>query len=127
LHAPAFSGTFTVTGGIRGTGLTLDVSGRINGPMYLPIVPNDYRPEMSPWFGLINVQLTKSISTQWEIYAGIKNLLNFLPNDPLLRPFDPFDKAVGVDNPFGYTFDTSYNYAPMQGIKGFLGIRYTMQ
>jgi outer membrane receptor for ferrienterochelin and colicins len=31
-----------------------------------------------------------------------------------------------VDNPKGFTFDTSYNYAPIQGIRGFAGIRYTL-
>jgi outer membrane receptor for ferrienterochelin and colicins len=45
-----------------------------------------------------------------------------------MRAFDPFDKQVNdpVNNPNGYTFDTNYNYASMQGIRGFLGLRYTM-
>ena len=57
----------------------------------------------------------------------MKNILNFLPKNPLMRPFDPFDKTIGVNNPFGYTFDTSYNYAPLQGIRGFLGFRFTLK
>jgi outer membrane receptor for ferrienterochelin and colicins len=52
--------------------------------------------------------------------------LNFLPKDPLLRPFDPFDKNISVDSPNGYSFDTSYNYAPMQGIRGMIGVRWTI-
>jgi outer membrane receptor for ferrienterochelin and colicins len=71
--------------------------------------------------------VTKSINEDLEVYAGLKNLLNFLPQDPLLRPFDPFDKTVSVDNPNGYTFDTSYNYAPMQGIRALVGIRWTVR
>jgi outer membrane receptor for ferrienterochelin and colicins len=45
-----------------------------------------------------------------------------------MRPFDPFDKNVNdpVNNPYGYTFDPSYNYASMQGIRGFFGIRYSL-
>ncbi len=46
-----------------------------------------------------------------------------------MRPFDPFDKNVNdpVNNPHHYTFDTTYGYAPMQGIRGFLGVRYTLR
>ena len=54
----------------------------------------------------------------------IKNILNFIPKDPLLRPFDPFNKNIAVNNPNNYSFDTTYNYAPIQGIRGFLGIRW---
>ncbi len=63
-----------------------------------------------------------------EVYAGIKNILNFIPKDTYMRPFDPFDKNVGdpVQNPNGYTFDTEYNYAALQGIRYFLGVRYTL-
>ncbi len=125
LHAPGFSGTFTFSYAFPSR-IAFDLTGKITGPMHLPVVPNDFRPDMSPWFSLINLQVTKSINSGLEIYAGVKNLLNFLPNDPLLRPFDPFDKNILVDNPNGYSFDTSYNYAPMQGIRGMIGIRWTL-
>ena len=57
----------------------------------------------------------------------VKNLFNFTPKDPILRPFDPFDKDTGTNNPNGYEFEPSYGYAPMQKIRGFLGIRYTIK
>jgi outer membrane receptor for ferrienterochelin and colicins len=126
-HAPGFSGTFAVTYKFNKLKMTLDYTGRVMGPMFLPVVANDYRDEKSPWFSIQNIQVTKFLSKGWEIYGGIKNLFNFIPKDPLLRPFDPFDKNIGVNNPNNYTFDTSYNYAPIQGIRGFLGIRYTIQ
>jgi hypothetical protein len=75
----------------------------------------------------MNFQITKTVNDRLEIYGGVKNLLNFIPKDPLLRPFDPFDKTIGVDNPNGYTFDTTYNYAPVQGAKGLIGLRWTMK
>jgi outer membrane receptor for ferrienterochelin and colicins len=52
-----------------------------------------------------------------------------MPKDTYMRPFDPFDKHVNdaVNNPNGYTFDTEYNYAPLQGIRGFAGLRYTLK
>src|SRR5690606_24794389 len=105
----------------------IDLTGRLNGPMYLPVVPNDFRPAKSPWFTLMNIQFSKAFTNGLEIYTGLKNLLNFIPKDPLLRPFDPFDKYVTVNNPQGFTFDTTYNYAPIQGIRAFAGLRYTFE
>ena len=127
LQAPRFSGTFTGSYTLSKPKITFDLTARVNGPMHLPVVENDFRPAMSPWFALANFQVTKVINSKWEIYGGVKNLLNFIPRDPLLRPFDPFDRSVTVDNPNGYTFDTSYNYAPIQGAKGFIGLRWTIQ
>jgi len=127
LQAPGFSGTFTISQSIPSAKLEIDLTGKIYGPMHLPVVENDYRPSMSPWFGLVNLQVTKVINTQLEIYGGVKNLLNFLPKDPILRPFDPFDKNISENNPNGYTFDTTYNYAPMQGTKLQMGLRWTIQ
>ncbi|HMP99987.1 MAG TPA: TonB-dependent receptor [Cyclobacteriaceae bacterium] len=126
LFAPRFSGVFTLSYQIPGIALNIDLSGRWMGPMYLPVVPDDFRPEKSPWFCLMNVQFSKSFSNQLEIYAGVKNLLNFVPENPLLRPFDPFDRSIELDNPNNYRFDTAYNYAPLQGIRGFFGLRYTL-
>jgi outer membrane receptor for ferrienterochelin and colicins len=124
-YAPRVSGTFTLSYTFDKPQINIDFTGKVNGPMHLPVVPNDYRPELSPWFTQLNCQISKTFK-QWEFYGGAKNLLNFIPNDPLLRPFDPFDKHVDQNNPNGYTFDTSYNYAAMQGIKGFLGVRFTI-
>jgi outer membrane receptor for ferrienterochelin and colicins len=124
-YAPGFSGTFSMSYTFDKPQLTFDLTGRVNGPMRLPTVPNDFRPEYSPWFGIINLQATKTMG-KWEFYGGVKNLLNFIPGDPLLRPFDPFDKNIDQNNPYGYTFDTSYNYAPVQGVKGFFGVRFTV-
>jgi outer membrane receptor for ferrienterochelin and colicins len=129
LHNPLFSATFSISYNHQKTGLGFDITGRINGPMLLPVLDNDFRPETSPWYGLINFQLTKTFKQGFEIYGGVKNILNFLPQNPLMRPFDPFDKQAddAVNNPYGYTFDTAYNYAPMQGVRGFLGVRYTLK
>lgn len=127
LFAPRVSGTYAISYSFDNIGLSVDLTGRLNGPMHLPVVPNDYRPEKSPWFTVMNIQFTKTFTNGLEVYSGLKNLLNFIPNDPLLRPFDPFDKNVTVNNPEGFTFDTTYNYAPIQGIRGFAGLRYTFQ
>jgi outer membrane receptor for ferrienterochelin and colicins len=125
VHAPEWSGTFVGTYHFP-KNYTVDLSGNWDGPMRLPVLPNDYRPEYSPWFSIINLQGTKKLMNGIEIYGGIKNLFNFIPNDPIMRPFDPFNKVADdpVNNPYGYSFDPNYNYASMQGIRGFLGFRY---
>ncbi len=124
--APEWSGTFVVSYTLP-KNFIVDFTGNWNGPMRLPILPNDYRPEFSPWFCIANIQLTKKFNNGIEVYGGVKNLFDFVPSeDPLMRAFDPFDQHVDdpVNNPHGYTFDTAYNYASMQGIRGFVGIRY---
>lgn len=128
LHAPKWSGTYSLTYKFLNN-LTVDFTGQFYGPMRLPVLPNDYRPEYSPFYNLSNIQVSKSFRSGFEIYGGIKNIFNFTPNDPLMRPFDPFDKNVNdpVTNPNHYTFDTTYGYAPMQGIRGFLGVKYTFK
>jgi len=126
LHNSLFSATFSVSYTIRKPGVSFDLTGRVNGPMLLPVLKNDYRPDTSPWYGILNFQATKSFKFGLEVYAGVKNMLNFMPQNPLMRPNDPFDKQANdpVSNPEGYTFDTTYNYAPLQGVRGFMGIRY---
>jgi outer membrane receptor for ferrienterochelin and colicins len=128
LFAPKWSGNFSFSYTLPHR-FVIDLNGQINGPMRLPVQRNDYRPEYSPAFCLANIQFTKKIDNKWEVYAGIKNILNFTPKDTYMRPFDPFDKHVNdaASNPNGYTFDTEYNYAPLQGIRGFAGLRYTLK
>ena len=109
--------------------MSFDISGQVYSPMRLPILPNDFRPAFSPWFGLMNIQVSKKYKKGMESYLGIKNLFNFIPKNPIMRPFDPFDKQANdpVNNPNGYTFDPSYNYAPLQGIRLYAGIRLNIR
>lgn len=119
--------------------LAIDYTGNVYGPMRLPLLGElDDRPAYSPWFSIQNIQLTKKVKTNWEIYGGVKNLLNYTPPaNSIARAFDPFDKHVTFDasgqavptanNPKGLTFDPSYVFAPNQGIRGFIGVRYTFK
>jgi outer membrane receptor for ferrienterochelin and colicins len=127
LRAPKWSGTFTATYSFPQK-WSLDVNGRWQGGMRLPIFSNDFRPEYSPAYCLMNVQLRKEYKNL-QFYAGVRNLLNFLPQDPIMRPFDPFDRTVNdpVNNPNGYTFDSFYTYAPVQGVRGFAGVRWIIR
>lgn len=125
VFAPNFTANYGVGYTFSKLRMTIDFTGRTQGPMRLPVLPHDFRPEYSPFYSLLNLQLTKKIKGRLELMAGIQNILNFLPRDPIMRPFDPFDKHINdaVNNPFGYTFDPSYNYAPMMGRRGVFGVR----
>ncbi|MGA0559567.1 TonB-dependent receptor [Larkinella sp. VNQ87] len=122
-----------------GRGFSADYTGNLYGPMRLPLLSSDDpRPEYSPTWSIQNIQLTKRFDNGFEIYGGIKNLLNFTPPaNSIARAFDPFDKRVVFDangqvvatpdNPYRLTFDPNYVFAPNQGIRGFLGVRYTVR
>lgn len=128
LQSPNWSGNIIIGYNFPKQNIKLDVTGNWYGPQRLPILPNDYRPEYSPWFCLLNIQASKTFNNKFEIYLGAKNLLNFLPENPIMRPNDPFDKKAGnvIENPNGYTFDPSYNYAPIQGFRIYGGVRLTL-
>lgn len=137
-----FMGTWAVSYQLYKQNLTIDYTGNIYGPMRLPLLGDlDPRPEYSPTWSIQNIQLTYNGFKNFEIYGGVKNLLNWTPNKstPFLiaRPDDPFDENVTFDsngnavatpdNPYALTFDPSYMYAPNQGIKGFLGVRFVLK
>lgn len=136
-----FSGNWSASYTFKKLLLRVDYTGSTYSPMRLPLLnENDPRPETSPWWSLHNIQLTFTGIRSFEIYGGVKNLLNWTPakSTPFLiaRSEDPFDKQVefnqqgealpSAQNPYGLTFDPSYVYAPNQGIRAFLGIRYTL-
>lgn len=135
----SYSGVWNINYTLPNTRLKIDYTGNVYGPMRLPLLSDrDPRAAYSPWWSIQNIQLTKPFKNGWEIYGGIKNLLNFTPPaNSIARAFDPFDRGVLFDeqgqviptgnNPYALTFDPSYVFAPNQGIRGFLGIRYTVQ
>lgn len=128
LQSPRWSGNIIIGYNIPKYKIKTDVTGNWYGPQRLPILSNDYRPQYSPWFCILNFQFTKTFRNKYDLYAGVKNIFNFIPENPIMRPNDPFDKKVNdtVNNPNGYTFDPSYNYAPIQGLRFYLGIRITL-
>ncbi len=123
------------------TNLKIDYTGSLYGPMRLPLLGElDPRSEYSPVWSIQNIQITYDGINNFEIYGGVKNLLNWTPNkgNPFIiaRADDPFDKNVifdnegnvipTTDNPYALTFDPSYVYGPNQGIRGFFGVRYNI-
>ncbi|RKR14587.1 outer membrane receptor for ferrienterochelin and colicins [Maribacter vaceletii] len=136
-----YSGTWGVTYTIAPWNLTIDYTGNFYGPMRLPLLGElDPRSEYSPVWSIQNIQFTYNGIKNVELYAGVKNLLDWTPNrgNPFIiaRANDPFDKEVTFDtngdavatanNPNALTFDPTYVYGPNQGIRGFFGIRYRL-
>lgn len=136
-----YSANWTISYDIPDWFLSIDYTGNLYGPMRLPLLgPLDPRAEYSKLWSLQNIQFTYKKFRNFELYGGIKNILNWTPNkgNPFLiaRAEDPFDQNVTYDtngnvmatpsNPYALTFDPTYVYAPNQGIRGFLGLRYTL-
>ena len=140
---PLFTEKFSATGAlsyeIPNWFLSIDYTANFTGSMRLPLLsPTDPRREYSLPFSIQNIQFTYKKIHSTEIYLGIKNLLNWTPNqsNPFLiaRAYDPFDKNVDTDtngkviptaeNPYGLTFDPAYSYGTNQGIRFFLGTRF---
>jgi outer membrane receptor for ferrienterochelin and colicins len=138
LLTESFSGVWSISYKLKKSGIKVDYTGNVYGPMKLPLLSElDPRKGESPWFSIQNIQVTKNIGASWEMYGGIKNILNFTPaRNSIARSFDPFDtdvvfnlsgEAIATENnPYALTFDPSYVYASNQGIRGFLGLRYTI-
>ncbi|NRT14569.1 outer membrane receptor for ferrienterochelin and colicins [Flavobacterium sp. 28A] len=137
-----FSATWAISYRINKLFLDVDYTGNVYGPMRLPLLGNlDPRQEYSPTWSIQNIQFTFNKLKNVEIYAGVKNLLNWTPNkgNPFIiaRANDPFDKNVQFDssgnvqatpdNPYALTFDPSYVYGPNQGVRSFFGVRYTLK
>lgn len=137
----SYSANWSVGYHIRPWSLKIDYTGNLYGPMRLPTLgETDPRRDFSPAWSIQNIQFSYSGLQNFEIYGGVKNLLDWTPNrgNPFIiaRANDPFDKEVTFDangnavatpnNPNALTFDPSYVYGPNQGIRSFIGLRYTL-
>lgn len=134
-----WSGNWAISYTIPKIKMNVDYTGNIYGSMLLPLVSDtDPRSPQSPVWSVQNIQLSKKLKGGVEVYAGIKNLLNWTPAKDgsfiIARSHDPFDKNVTFDldgravatpeNPYALTFDPNYVYAPNQGRKIFAGMRW---
>lgn len=134
-----YTGVWNIGYIFRKVDITIDYTGNLYGPMRLPLLSElDNRPAYSPCFSIQNIQVTKRFKKGWELYGGIKNLLNYTPPaNSIARANDPFDRGVQFDangqvvatpdNPNALTFDPSYVFASNQGIRGFVGVRYVLR
>ena len=135
----SYTATWNISYDWRALDLNIDYTGNLYGPMRLPLLGElDPRRPYSPAWSIQNIQFTYTGLTNMEVYTGVKNLLDWTPNEGnpfiIARANDPFDRDVQFDgngaviptaqNPYALTFDPSYVYGPNQGIRAFLGLRY---
>jgi len=73
--------------------------------------------DRSPFYVIMNAQVTKKFGKQWEVYAGGENLLNYTQDHPL----------VSASDPYGEDFDASMVWGPLSGIRGYLGVRFQVK
>jgi outer membrane receptor for ferrienterochelin and colicin len=77
----------------------------------------DRFPEFSPAFSLMNMQVTRTFSSTFEMYIGGENIGNYKQEKAIL----------GSDNPFGPNFDSSIIYAPVFGQMYYAGLRFKIK
>lgn len=136
-----FTGTWTISYIFKKLNVEIDYTGNVYSPMLLPVLGElDPRPSESPWWSIQNIKFSYKGFEKVELYAGVKNLLNWTPskNEPNLiaRAHDPFDQQVQFspsgeviatpENPYAMTFDPSYVYAPNQGVRVLFGVSFKL-
>jgi len=80
-----------------------------------PIV--DRLLEFSPSFAVMNIQITRTFTSTFEVYIGGENIGNYRQEKAIL----------GSSSPFGATFDTSIVYAPVFGQMYYAGLRFKIK
>ena len=127
LLTESFSGVWSISYKFN-KNFTVDYTGNLYGPMRLPLLgEKDTRAAYSPWYSIQNIQLTKKFTNSWELYGGLKNVLNFTPaTNSINSANNPFDVGIDTEKNPELAFDPSYVYASNQGIRVFIGLRYTV-
>jgi outer membrane receptor for ferrienterochelin and colicins len=77
----------------------------------------DQLTNYSPSYSLMNMQITRTFSSVFEMYIGGENMGNYSQKKSIL----------GTDNPFGTNFDTSIIYAPVFGQMYYAGLRFKIK
>jgi outer membrane receptor for ferrienterochelin and colicin len=71
----------------------------------------------SPFYVIMNAQITKKLGEHWELYVGGENLTNYKQDYPI----------ISADNPTSEDFDASMVWGPLSGIRGYLGVRFQVK
>ena len=101
-----------------------DLTTQFNGDSRVPdlsgnatAVANGQNIERSPFYVIMNAQVTKSLGKYWEVYVGGENLTNYKQNYPI----------ISADNPQSEDFDASMVWGPLSGIRAYVGVRFTVK
>lgn len=72
------------------------------------------KPDYSPSYIQMNVQVTRMISKVFDAYIGCENITDFMQHDDI----------VDAANPYAKDFDASMIWGPLMGRNVYMGIRY---
>ncbi len=81
----------------------------------LPLQYHTSHHSTAPAYININAQITKLLG-RWEIYFGGENLTNYVQHTPI----------IASQEPYGTYFNASQVWGPLMGIRGFVGVRYSI-
>lgn len=109
-----YNGVMSITYTFIRADLTLDYTSRLVGKMRLPDYPG--RDRYSKVFTEHNLKITKRFSSGVELFAGARNIFDYIQEDPI----------IAADQPFSDEFATDYVYGPLQGRRVLGGIRITL-
>ena len=100
-----------------------DFTTQFNGDSRIPLlagnataVDNGQNIERSPFYVIINAQVTKKLGKRWELYVGGENLTNYTQQHPI----------IAADDPASGDFDASMVWGPLSGIRGYAGVRFNI-
>ena len=71
----------------------------------------------SPFYVIMNAQVTKKFGERWEMYVGGENLTNYKQDYPI----------ISAENPSSEDFDASMVWGPLSGIRAYLGVRFQIK
>ena len=101
-----------------------DLTTQFNGDSRVPnlngnaaAVDAEQNIERSPFYVIMNAQVTKKLGKCWELYVGGENLTNYKQTNPI----------IAASNPNSEDFDASMVWGPLSGIRAYLGVRFQLK
>jgi hypothetical protein len=117
-------GLFTLEYTVPGTNWDINFITQFVGKQLFPehpFIPNtiDLTNHVgnTPSYQLYNIHINKKFSDRFEFYFGGENLGNFTQENPI----------IDHENPFSDYFNASHIYGPTLGIRGYMGIKWTIK
>jgi outer membrane receptor for ferrienterochelin and colicin len=97
----------------NGTKWVFDATARWMASQRIPITDGQFTIQ-SPAFWIVNAQVAKHFSSQFELYIGVEDLLNYAVENPI----------VSANNTAAQTFDASMVWGPVFGRMMYAGLRW---
>ena len=93
--------------------------------MPTPTIDSPSHTETSPDFTQINLQVSQTFKGNFEIYAGVENLLGFVHDNPIVGAIRTIE-GPELNPQFNDVFDASLVYGPIFGRMTYAGLRWTL-